>query len=63
MIGVGVEAVGVGVIAGEGETVGTDDVSIVRVHAVRAIPIPISNLKYLTLDLNLGVRDVKLIEN
>jgi hypothetical protein len=49
-LGVG-ETVGVGEIAGEGATVGTDDVSIVWVQAVNAIvPIPTSNLKYLTLD-------------
>jgi hypothetical protein len=45
------ETAGVGEIAGEGATVGTDDVSIVWVQAVNAIvPIPTSNLKYLTLD-------------
>ncbi|AFY93350.1 hypothetical protein Cha6605_2272 [Chamaesiphon minutus PCC 6605] len=47
-----VETVGVGVITGAGDC-GTDDVGRVRVQAVNAIvPIPISNLKYLTLDLN-----------
>lgn len=49
--GVG-EIIGVGLITGEGDG-GTEDVGIVRVQAVKAIvPIPISNLKYLTLDLN-----------
>jgi hypothetical protein len=57
IIGVGVrsgevESVGEGVITGDGDG-GTDDVGIVRVQAVKAIvPIPINNLKYLTLDLN-----------
>jgi hypothetical protein len=46
------ETVGLGVITGVGDC-DTDDVGRVRVQAVNAIePIPISNLKYLTLDLN-----------
>jgi hypothetical protein len=61
-----VAIVGTGAIAGEGETVGTDDVGIVRVQADSEIAlIPTSNLKYFTLKS--GVRgnrgDVKLINN
>lgn len=54
----GVEAVGVGVITGEDDG-GTEDDGILRVQAVTTIvPIPINNLKYLTLDLTLKVREV-----
>ena len=45
------EIVGGELITGEGEAAGTDDVGIVRVQADREIvPIPISNLKYFTLN-------------
>jgi hypothetical protein len=62
-----VTAVGLGAIVGgvvtTGDTVGVgvgaDALGVGRLQAVSTIdPIPINNLKYLTLNLNLGIFDV-----